>query len=231
MTDEDGVSINRYKLNYDVFGAGKLVFLSEMAIENLKLLLTQGVYGAPAPGQIPVNPMGVDVDGHELFLRPRSRSQWDPMEIEALQALGLTARGGSGMKDLAFGRPFALKRLSEQSIPIPSESGTTIQPGEHYLEDGDGKLYRLDEISIADFYGDFQVSETAILHSWRGRRPTSNRSSVVRERVGPTGRITRGLGPISRSYRGLQNTQATAGEGVRRIILTLTRRPFRRRAC
>lgn len=94
VTDEDGVSINRYKLNYDVFGAGKLVFLSEMAIENLKLLLTQGVYGAPAPGQIPVNPMGVDVDGHELFYDRDQEVQWDPMEIEALQALGLTREAG-----------------------------------------------------------------------------------------------------------------------------------------
>lgn len=127
------------------------------------------------------------------------------------------------MKDLAFGRPFALKRLSEQSIPIPSESGTTIQPGEHYLEDGDGKLYRLDEISIADFYGDFQVSETGDLALVDGKKADEQQVFCRTRTSRPDWPYHPWIGADLEELRGLQNTQATAAKGVRQIIAALTR--------
>lgn len=94
VTGEDGLMINEHRLNYDVLGAGQAVFLSEEALQNLRLLLTQGVYGAPGPGQVPVNGIGVRVEGHKLFYAQDGGSSWDPMEVEALRALGLMREAG-----------------------------------------------------------------------------------------------------------------------------------------
>lgn len=127
------------------------------------------------------------------------------------------------MTDLAFGRPFTLKRLSEQSMALSSALGSTIEPGMHYLEDADGNLYRLDEISISDFYGDLQVSETGDLALVDGKKADEQQVFCRIRTSRPDWPYHPWIGADLEELRGLRNTEATAEKGVRQIYNALTR--------
>lgn len=94
FTEDNGIEINGRPLNYEVFDQGKLLFFDDAAIDALKQLLSQGVVGVPAPGQMPVTGGIGGVNDHHLFLRKEDSAYWDPIERKALEALGLQREAG-----------------------------------------------------------------------------------------------------------------------------------------
>lgn len=94
FAEENGLTINRRALNYDILDEEKAVFLTDEAIQALELLLNQGVVGAPAPGQRPVSTSQNRVSGHHLFKKSEKAPVWDEIEKAALNALGLEKVAG-----------------------------------------------------------------------------------------------------------------------------------------
>lgn len=94
FTEDNGIEINGRPLNYEVLDQGKLLFFDDDAIAALRKLLSQGVIGAPAPGQMPVAGRPDGVKDHRLFLDQEDSAYWDPVEKKALEALGLQREAG-----------------------------------------------------------------------------------------------------------------------------------------
>lgn len=126
------------------------------------------------------------------------------------------------MIDLSFGKFVEVHYLDKGSSPLPAEYGSSIQPGEYYLQDEEGRIYSVRDVSINDFYGDLQLSDSGDLALVEGDRQdqqhmlTRVRSSKSDWPYHPW------IGGNLEELKGLPNTRETANKGVRMIVDTLT---------
>lgn len=127
------------------------------------------------------------------------------------------------MTDLLFGIPITVHRLNERSHPLPAENGRLIQPGEYYIEDDQGRVYSLQDVSSMDFYGDIQVTESGDLALISG---TKQDEQMIVCRVRTSGHDWPHhpwIGANLEDLKGMPNTRETAETGARMILDTLTR--------
>lgn len=127
------------------------------------------------------------------------------------------------MIDLSFGKFVEVYYLEKGSSPLPAEYGSSIQPGEYYLQDDEGRIYSVRDVSLNDFYGDLQLSETGDLALVEGTRQ-DHQQLLSRVRTSKSDWPYHAwIGASLEELKGMPNTRETANKGVRMIADSLTR--------